>query len=157
MVQLIENMVDTLVGTRVKPLTLTNSVGTILDPVGYAYNTGVYEIELGSSGTANFYWNTDGRYGAKIGEICIESTAAVDVTVHIEFEVGVAGNWKDGGLAFSGTTDPYMLFSGSAGAGEVSSTDFNSIPINKLVAGTPMRARCVASGATTLRCQFLEV
>lgn len=149
------------VNAKVRSIALYDNLdGTsnVIVPVTHAKNGGtsnprIYKA-VGVAVETSFYGNVDGSKSGKISGVKVRSSNPVDVDFH--YEEYEDGSWVDLGLAYSGTTDPYLKFKGSPAEGEPSSQDRNWVPINTPFDATPFRIRLVPTGTTTLYVQVLE-
>ena len=130
-------------------LTDVDGTSAIVQNNGTSDNRGVYKITAASAGTYYYYIDWSGLESFKFEKFSIQKkTGGGYLWCAVQWKVD--GTWIDGGLSESYSTDQNLKFDATQALA------WNTIDIEQVCYGVPIRVKCVVENAGIILAQALR-
>ena len=130
-------------------LTDVDGTSAMVQDNGTVDNRGVYKIAASAAGSHYFYIDWSGSESFKFEKFSVQkSTGGGYLWCAVQWKIN--GSWVDGGLSESYLTDPNLKFDATQAA------CWNTIDIEQVCYGVPVRVKCLIENAGNILAQALR-
>lgn len=130
-------------------LTDIDGLSAIVKNNGTSDNRGVYEINAATPGMYYFYIDYNGQLSAKIENVRVQKTTGGG-NLKVSLQYKIRGTWTDGSINESYKTNEQLDYT------DVDSINWNTIKIEQVFYGVPIRIACTITEAGIISAQTLR-